>query len=250
SQTCSFSVTIDGSYGTTTIFTEDFEGGYAGWTMDGLWNAEAQGDTCGTTASPFPSPSNAAYYGDDAACNYDSGTNSGSLTMAAPVMITGTSPKLNYSSYSVTEGGSTYDKRMVDISTDGGTSWTQVGSFSDSSGTWLSAQVDLSAYSGQNALLRFRFDSIDSISNAFFGWMVDDIAITDQKSVPNTACVTATEGDSDCDSVTTLVTGGTSTAVGLSSVSAETSSTSALLLTFVAAFGMLGILLLRRRSAK
>ena len=54
-------------------------------------------------------------------------------------------------------------------------------------------------------LIRFHFDSVDDIGNDYLGWFIDDIEVIDEAAVANTACVTATEGDSACDTAVTPV---------------------------------------------
>ena len=128
--------------------------------------------------APFPSPTTAAYYGQDGICNYDTGVaNSGSLTMVTPVLLS-SDVSLNFSSYEQTEcgGDCVYDNRYVDISTDGGATWSNLGE-GNTEGEWYQRRFDLSAYTGQNALFRFLFNSADSIANSYFGWMVDDVTV-------------------------------------------------------------------------
>jgi hypothetical protein len=162
------------------LYIEDFESGFSNWTMDGLWNPENESDACGSLVAPFPSPSNDVYYGLDGVCDYDTGaTNTGSLTMINPVSLPPSGDlALRFTSYEETEcgGDCSWDNRHVEISDNGGGSWDSLGegNFEDS---WYVWGTDLSAYLGQNVLLRFRFDSVDSIGNSYFGWMVDDIRI-------------------------------------------------------------------------
>ena len=172
------------------VFFDDFEGGFGNWTMDGLWNPENESDTCGSIIAPFPSPTNAAYYGIDDVCTFNNGdTNSGSLTMVAPVSVPSTgSATLTLFSYEQTECGGPscpYDGRFVDVSNDGGSTWTQVADLGNEN-TWYQATVSLAAYSGQDILVRFRFDTLDSVGNDFFGWMVDsvDISVTACEVIP------------------------------------------------------------------
>jgi uncharacterized membrane protein len=164
-------------YSPTFSFFDDFESGYGEWTMSGLWNAQSQSDTCGSMVAPFPSPVNAAYYGDEVACNFDVGANTGSLTMINPVTIPG-GASLSYWSFEETEcgGNCTWDKRFTEVSIDGGTTWTTIGE-GHTEGVWHQRTFDLTPYAGEDLHVRFRFDSIDGVANAFFGWMVDDVAI-------------------------------------------------------------------------
>jgi hypothetical protein len=180
-----FALTVNSStcsapgYGFKPYFADTFEGGYTKWTMTGLWNPEAQADACGSLVSPFPSPTNAAYYGVDGVCNYNNGAaNSGSLTMASPVLI-GANATFNFWSYETTEcnGNCSWDKRFVDISTDGGSIWTNIWVSGGPETSWHEANIDLTPYAGSQILVRFRFDTGDSVSNNYFGWMVDNVSV-------------------------------------------------------------------------
>ncbi|MCP4286757.1 MAG: hypothetical protein GY792_20325, partial [Gammaproteobacteria bacterium] len=167
---------------------DDFEGGYGNWTMDGLWNAEAEGDACGSLVSPFPSSSNAAYFGvDGGQCTYDNGSTAvGSLTMNSPVVLPAAT-ELTFYSYEETEcgGDCTYDNRYVEISTDGGSSWAGLGE-GNTEGSWYARSFDLTPYGGSSAQIRFRFNSGDSFWNDYFGWMVDNVSISELICIPPT----------------------------------------------------------------
>jgi PKD repeat protein len=166
-------------YQKTYDFFDDFENGYGNWIGTGLWNAENEADACGSLVAPFPSSSNAVYYGQDGICTYDTGSaNSGELTMVSPVTLPGYGGSLEFASYEETECGGDcgYDNRYVEISDDGGANWDLLGE-GDTEGTWYLKGFDLSAYGGDDVLFRFRFDTIDSVGNAYFGWMVDNVAV-------------------------------------------------------------------------
>ncbi|MBK8259019.1 MAG: DNRLRE domain-containing protein [Polyangiaceae bacterium] len=47
----------------------------------------------------------------------------------------------------------------------------------DAAPVWSLYEMDLSAYAGQNVQIRFRFQSQDSLYNAFRGWMVDTVTV-------------------------------------------------------------------------
>jgi bacillopeptidase F (M6 metalloprotease family) len=90
-----------------------------------------------------------------------------------------------------------YDKGVVEISDDGGSSWDKVpvnypgnstntsdacnlgtGAFFTGSGApvWAQYSASLAAWDGVEVMLRWRFSSDGSVTYA--GWWVDDIAIT------------------------------------------------------------------------
>ncbi len=124
---------------------------------------------------------------------------------------------------------SNYDGGVVEISANGG-AWTDLGSlitqngynssisstygnpiggrqaFSGNSGGYLETRVNLSSYAGQSVRIRFRLGTDSSVSST--GWYVDDVKIADEVAINNTACVSATGGNNDCDSISTTVLSG------------------------------------------
>ena len=95
-------------------------------------------------------------------------------SLAAPIT-------LEFFEYYETEEG--YDYCMVDVSVDGGASWTPLrgewGSApSGSSGGWIMSVLDLSPYAGETIRLRFYFDTGDSAANDYPGWFFDDVLVT------------------------------------------------------------------------
>ncbi len=120
-----------------TTFADDFESGLGNWTLDGLWNAENQGDTCGALHAPFPSPTNAAYFGQDGLCDYDTGSQAiGSLTMNDEIALPPASTHaLVFSYFLQTENAAGFDKATVEITTDNGANWTQLLLLIDSNWT-------------------------------------------------------------------------------------------------------------------
>ena len=86
------------------------------------------------------------------------------------------------------------DYGIVEVSTDGGATWTalagnittsddpygnnQTGSgITGKSGGWISASFDLSAYEGSDVMLRFRYQTDATVF--FPGWAIDDIGISE-----------------------------------------------------------------------
>jgi hypothetical protein len=43
---------------------------------------------------------------------------------------------------------------------------------------WGQETIDLGAYAGSSIQLRFNFDSVDRYSNAYLGWLIDDVRVT------------------------------------------------------------------------
>ncbi len=154
-----------------TIFEDDMESGVNGWTVSNgaLWHQSTRRNT---------SPSNSWYYGQESTGTYNTGgTNSGSLTSPAIDLTNADSPVFTFRTFLVTENNSNYDKATVSISTNGGTSFTQIWTKTTTNNVFSTESIDLSSYEGQTILIRFHFDTVDAIQNDHEGWYVDDVAI-------------------------------------------------------------------------
>lgn len=103
----------------------------------------------------------------------------GSLTMNNAIALPPASTHaLVFSSFLRTENDTAYDQATVEITTDDGANWTQLLLLTDSN--WQQESADLSTYAGNNIRIRFKFDSTDFEFNNYFGWLVDDVSITEQ----------------------------------------------------------------------
>jgi hypothetical protein len=125
--------------------------------------------------------------------------NSGSLVSPA-INFTGvSSATLSFVTWWEIEGVDVdrYDMMYVEVSTNGGTSYSQLATLNplndvdshfyigystggiNKPGEWGKLYLDLTPYVGQNINIRFRFDTIDSNYNGFRGWFIDDVRVTD-----------------------------------------------------------------------
>lgn len=166
--------TLVGTAQATTQFQDNVEGGVGGWTATGLWHRETSVDPCPNAHSGTAS----WYYGNDAACNFDTGTNSGTLTSQNIVLpATGNTQLSFWYYYETEETGTTYDRRYVQVAVDGGgfTNLTQLSG--DTMNAWHQQVLDLSAYAGHTIQLRFFFDTVDPIANNYKGWYIDDVLV-------------------------------------------------------------------------
>ena len=118
------------------------------------------------------------------------------ISTTVPINLGPPSSKMTFWHNYNTESG--WDGGVVEISTNGGGVWTDLGSrmtingynnsvggtnpiagrpaFSGNSGGWIQTTVDLTPYANQNCLFRFRMTSDDN--TAATGWYVDDINIS------------------------------------------------------------------------
>jgi hypothetical protein len=178
------SVTVYVDDGSGGGLSEDFEDGAGRWTVTGLWHL-TDDSSC---ASPgYASATHAMYYGQDSSCDYSTGAaTTGTLTSS---LITGinTNSALSFQYFRQVESYSgSYDQTFAEVSSNGGASWTTVwarDSSTPSENAWTaSGPISLASFAGQNIQIRFRFDSRDSVSNAFTGWFVDDVVVSGQSS--------------------------------------------------------------------
>jgi hypothetical protein len=161
--------------GPVTILSEGAESGAAGWTLTkntgSGWSIEASTDVH-SGASRFKTN-----------VGYTTYINSADWAVVSPAFsLAGkTSATLTFYDKYKTESG--YDFWRVEISTNGGTSWTQLRSVSGQSSGYPSwapqVSLSLNAYAGQtNVKLRFRFTSDGSVAD--WGVALDDILVTAQ----------------------------------------------------------------------
>ncbi|MEI8048561.1 MAG: choice-of-anchor J domain-containing protein [Bacteroidota bacterium] len=156
--------------------TENFEGATfppAGWlkTSSGIgWFASTNG---GSAFFPIPAHTKYAVANDDAGGSANNGccdyliTPSLNLTNA-PAYV------LSFQSYF---DGAWGQSATVEMSTNGGTSWTTIYTASGAA-SWKQIDIDLSAYSGPAGLaaVKFAFHANDNAGWAA-GWAVDDVSI-------------------------------------------------------------------------
>ncbi|MBE0433911.1 immune inhibitor A, partial [candidate division WOR-3 bacterium] len=76
---------------------------------------------------------------------------------------------------------SNYDYGYIELSTDGGTNWSQLVTFNGSSGGWVQYSTPLNYPAGTQIKIRFRLYTDYSV--VYEGWYVDDIKIYDPVGV-------------------------------------------------------------------
>jgi hypothetical protein len=171
--------------------TFDFESGQQGFVINngpqpgrvaGLWHLST-----GRGAQSGHSPGASFYFGQgegpDGGGNYNVGNTVGTIT-SEPIALPNT-PGLGLSFNYVlqTEGNGSFDVASAQVSNNGGATFTTIASSASPaqlplSGVWRNASFSLAAFAGQTVLIRFSFDTVDSIANNFEGWYVDDVQVT------------------------------------------------------------------------
>lgn len=179
--------------GCTSYFSENFETcSLAGWTLNPQWE-------CGVPelVGPVAAVQGTDLLGTDLDDAYDDGLAfATSFAQLPEVSLVGAvHPTLLYQAYVDTEGG-TADGYNVQISTDGGASFSVVTSvqptypllvggepaYGGSSVEWAPVSVDLTAFAGQSVALRFAFQSDGMLNEA--GVYVDGVQIVEADHIP------------------------------------------------------------------
>lgn len=136
-------------------FSEGFENGLGNWTKTTYWTRTSSNKHSGSWSM-----------------HREIWITTDTLTLNTPLILAGTTaPQLTYwTKYSTAGSGSGFTR--VEVSTDGGATWTTVQTISGYTAVWVSKQVNLSAYAGQTIRLRF--------SSSVSEWWLDDISVTAQ----------------------------------------------------------------------
>ncbi len=165
----------------TIFFYDNMENGANGWTTA----AYTGSDIWHQTTVGASSATHSWWPGVDLAQNYATGARINGAAVTPSINLgAATAPlTLLFTENFYTERG--WDYCMVDVSTDGGSSWTPLrGEFgtapSGSTEGWKITTLDISAFAGSTINIRFYFDTGDSLFNAFPGWFVDDVMVFDQ----------------------------------------------------------------------
>ena len=156
------------------IGTESFESGFDGWT------------TSNTNIWQIGKPTNGpgkAYDGTNCAgtglTNGPPASQSSRLSSPAFVVpAANQNPRLRWWQWFVF--GSDYngtDDGQLQISTNNGTSWQTLATYTGNSAGWSEPSVDLSAYAGQTVQVGFFFTSGDHYYGSSPGWFVDDVTL-------------------------------------------------------------------------
>jgi len=209
---CTFQVQVSGNLEHTVLFVDDMESGEGNWTV-----SHGEGENNWTLKNSNPHSESYAWFAQETTVVTDQ-----YLIMSNQLPLSGR-PILHFWHHYNTEAG--FDGGVVEISTDGGTTWTDASmtqngyngsissnwgspiggrqAFTGNSGGYIETLVDLSRYNGQNVQIRFRFAT--DTSRGGNGWYVDDVQIVDEVAIFNEACVEASSGEVDCANVTTQV---------------------------------------------
>ncbi|MEA3200284.1 MAG: hypothetical protein QOE90_1712 [Thermoplasmata archaeon] len=167
----------------TTVYSANFDTGSAtGWTSTvvsgtNLWHVDS-------ACIAAYSPSYDLAYTQTGTCTYNTGARTAahadtSVSLAGKTI----SAHLSFKHwFQVEQAAAGYDQMKAQYSCNGSTFTTlqtwDGGSTNPASGSWLSQTYDVSACKGGTLYIRFNFDSVDGINNAFKGWFIDNVAVT------------------------------------------------------------------------
>ena len=170
------------------FFTDDMELGVNGWitqlyggTTDDLWHQ---------TNINYNSVNTSWWCGIEGQNNYVTGNRINTAVVSPTIDLTGVTGNTYLYFYENYETEAGYDKCMVDISINGGTSWIPLrGSYitapSGSSGGWILTTLDITPYIGNVIYIRFYFDTLDSVANNYAGWFFDDVILSTETFSPS-----------------------------------------------------------------
>ena len=192
-----------------TLHSEDFDAGLNGYVVASssatvVWAADATPATVAGSPSNV-SPPNSLNYNDGT--DYDDGTTVTGQADSPSFNLTGTtSPSLTFQcNYQTEDALSTFDQRFVEIISGGAPVFSEqlaetgggatVGPCSPM-GTWHAHTVPLDPLWG-TVQIRFRFDSVDGILNAFSGMFIDDVVATATAATIEVNCTDGLDDDGD-----------------------------------------------------
>ena len=165
-----------------------FNSGTDGFTADpvmggGLWHQTAG---CEAASGDHSTPG-ALYYGVDGACNYDAGITAGAV-VSPPIALPGdATATLTFAYFLETERAPSYfDMASVEVSSDGGVTYTLVAHndanagaalIEETEGAWRQLTVNLAAFAGDEIVIRVGFATVDSGANTYRGFYIDDLSV-------------------------------------------------------------------------
>lgn len=215
---CTYQLQVADDPFSYTVLEDGIENGTSSWTSD----AAAGPVTWETNNNSYEG--DVAWYAEDVPETSDQ-----LLTMVDTFELIGANPALSFWHWYDTEA--TWDGGVVEISTDFGANWQDLGNsltqngytgdlqvnpdspisgrpaFHGNSGGYIQTIADLSAFSGQSVMIRFRFGCDGAVGGN--GWYVDNVAIFGELySITNVACLTSSStNEGECSEVTTIVNG-------------------------------------------
>jgi carboxypeptidase T len=174
---CAIPTTLNLKIDTSTVYTEtiyiyvgagaitlndDAENGIGNWTVQGSWSVHTDSYHSPTHSFAYaPYPNNANY----------------SLTLTTPINAQSVPVcYLNFWNRVSLENG--WDFGYVEISSNNGSTWQQVSSYTGTNLTWTEQSFDVTQYVNASTQLKIRFRITSDGNTVGQGWWVDDIKLT------------------------------------------------------------------------
>jgi hypothetical protein len=151
------------------------------WTASGAWRFDAQDAHSGS-----------GWFADSAARGQSS-----TLTANADIDLrTAQNPELTFWHRASLSNG---DGIALDVSVDGGQSWTPIDQQSGAAFDWSPRTVSLAAVRGQIVRLRFRLVALGAVpeGEATVGWWIDDLTVQEVTVIPPTATPLPTDAPTE-----------------------------------------------------
>ncbi len=194
----------------TTLFIDDFENGEDNWLPDLPSSAGANIfflDDFTSNSGEF------SYFIPNLETESDA-----AAFLFEPISLDVDNPVLRFWTNYETQAG--FDGGVIEISPDGGTTWTFVDvsqtfrngypspvdystfvipnleAFTGTSDGWEDVFVDLSDWKGEDVLIRYRFGTNATVGGT--GWWIDDVEVMDMLAYQSQVCVTSDDGDEGC----------------------------------------------------
>ncbi len=155
-------------------FSDDFESGIGEWSTVVYSGA----DLWHISDLSYSSPTHSLWCGIQGSSNYNTGDRVNTAIISPSITLPEDAESIFLTFWESYDTEAGYDRCYVDISSDDGTSWTQLRTPpTGSSGGWVYREYSISSYQGETIRIRFYFDTQDNIANNYPGWFVDDVAV-------------------------------------------------------------------------
>ena len=159
------------------IFFDDMEGDFSNWTTGGTNNTWAiSDDQEGFADNSFPVPSPTHFLSDSPGAEYQPNTDSW-IMVNHDIDLSSVSDDVYLGFGSAEYIENSYDHAKVEISSDGGTTWTELFDFSGYAYYWQNPYDYKIPDDFKTAHFRFRFHLTSDDSVQYDGWLIDNVGI-------------------------------------------------------------------------
>jgi subtilisin family serine protease len=145
----------------TIIFDDDMEATSSNWTTDSPWTTTTESAHSGSI-SWTESPNN--YY-----------TNNLTASLTSPSIDISALSTASLEFWHKYELENDYDYGYIEISSDNGTTWTQIETYTGTKSSWGKETIDLASYAGKTIKIRFKIVTDSSVN--YNGWNIDDVTV-------------------------------------------------------------------------